>query len=220
MKFQLISFSIILMSLLSCKKTNNDSNIASKQSPPNILFIMSDDHTSQAWGLYGGVLKDHVKNNHIKRLASEGMLLNNVFCTNSICVPSRATILTGQYSHENNVFTLADSLQPQQDNIAKHIKQAGYQTALIGKWHLKAEPAGFDYYNVLSRQGHYWDPTMRTKDNFHQPVEAWQQYKGFSTDIITDLSIDWLKERDQDKPFMLMTHFKATHEPFDFPRAS
>ena len=130
---------------------------------------------------------------------------------------SRATILTGQYSHENNVFTLADSLQPQQDNIAKHIKQAGYQAALIGKWHLKAEPAGFDYYNVLSRQGHYWDPTMRTKENFHQPIEAWQQYNGFSTDIITDLSIDWLKERDQDKPFMLMTHFKATHEPFDFP---
>ena len=152
------------MSLLSCKKTNNDSNIAFKQSPPNILFIMSDDLTSQAWGLYGGVLKDHVKNNHIKRLASEGMLANNVFCTNSICVPSRATILTGQYSHENNVFTLADSLQPQQDNIAKHIKQAGYQTALIGKWHLKAEPAGFDYYNVLSRQGHYWNPSMRTKE--------------------------------------------------------
>ena len=217
MKSQLTFCFIILVSLLSCKQTNNDSNIASKQSPPNILFIMSDDHTSQAWGLYGGVLKDHVKNNHIKRLASEGMLLNNVFCTNSICVPSRATILTGQYSHENNVFTLADSLQPQQDNIAKHIKKAGYQTALIGKWHLKAEPAGFDYYNVLSRQGHYWDPTMRTKDNFHEPVESWQQYKGFSTDIITDLSIDWLKERDQDKPFMLMTHFKATHEPFDFP---
>lgn len=217
MKSQLTSCFMILASLLSCKQTNNDSNIALKQRSPNILFIMSDDHTSQAWGLYGGVLKDHVKNNHIKRLASEGVLLNNVFCTNSICVPSRATILTGQYSHENNVFTLADSLQPQQDNIAKHIKQAGYQTALIGKWHLKAEPAGFDYYNVLSRQGHYWDPTMRTKDNFHEPVESWQQYKGFSTDIITDLSIDWLKERDKDKPFMLMTHFKATHEPFDFP---
>ncbi len=216
MKSQLISYFIILVSLFSCKEIHKD-RIKSEPQQPNILFIMSDDHTSQAWGLYGGVLKNHVKNDQIKRLASEGMLLNNVFCTNSICVPSRATILTGQYSHENGVYTLADSLQPAQDNIAKHLKSSGYETALIGKWHLKAEPAGFDYYNVLSRQGHYWDPTMRTKANFHEPVESWQQYKGFSTDIITDLSLDWLKQRDANKPFMLMTHFKATHEPFDFP---
>lgn len=185
---------------------------------PNILFIMSDDHTSQAWGIYGGILKDHVQNKNISRLADEGMVLNNVYCTNSICVPSRATILTGQYSHKNGVYTLDDPFPRDSLNIAKVLQKNGYQTAIIGKWHLKTEPQGFDYYNILYDQGRYWDPILRTEKNFHKKPEEWDVHEGFSTDIVTDLSIDWLDKRDPKKPFMMMTHFKATHEPFDFPK--
>lgn len=184
---------------------------------PNILFIMSDDHTSQAWGIYGGVLKDYVQNPNISRLADEGMVLNNAFCTNSICVPSRAAILTGQYSNRNGVYTLSDALSPDSLNIARVLQNSGYQTAIIGKWHLKEEPSGFDYYNVLHDQGRYWDPILRTENNFHKNPEEWDVHKGFSTDVITDLSIKWLETIDKKKPFMLMTHFKATHEPFDYP---
>ncbi len=184
---------------------------------PNILFIMSDDHTSQAWGIYGGVLKNHVKNTNIKKIANEGVTLTNCFCTNSICVPSRASILTGQYSHKNNVFNLTNGLNPQKNNIAKIVKKVGYQTALVGKWHLKKQPSGFDYFSVLPDQGRYWDPLLKTSENWLDGHKGGKVHKGFSTDVITDLSLQWLKNRDKTKPFMLMTHFKATHEPFDYP---
>ena len=184
---------------------------------PNILFIMSDDHTSQAWGIYGGILKDHVQNVNIKRLADEGIVLNNSFCTNSICVPSRAAILTGQYSNKNGVYTLNDALHPDSLNIAKILQEKGYKTALIGKWHLKKEPSGFDYFNVLHDQGRYWDPILRTKENFNKEAKEWDVHKGFSTDVITDLSLRWLDTIDRKEPFLLMCHFKATHEPFDYP---
>ncbi len=202
----------VLLIFNSCKKELKNADIR-----PNILFIMSDDHTSQAWGIYGGVLKDYVHNPNISRLADEGMVLNNTFCTNSICVPSRATILTGQYSNKNGVYTLSDALDPERINIAKILKENGYQTAIIGKWHLKKQPSGFNYFNVLHDQGRYWDPILRTVENFDKSPENWDIHKGFSTDVITDLSIQWLDTIDRSKPFMLMTHFKATHEPFDFP---
>ncbi len=213
MKKNLFSLTWVLVALLSaCKSEDKQDSIK-----PNILFIMSDDHTSQAWGIYGGILKGHVQNTNISRLADEGVVLNNAFCTNSICVPSRASILTGQYSNLNGVYTLSDALNPDSLNIAKVLNKNGYQTAIIGKWHLKKEPSGFDYYNILHDQGRYWDPILRTSKNFHKPSEEWDVHKGFSTDVITQLSIDWLNQRDPEKPFMLMTHFKATHEPFDFP---
>lgn len=103
------------------------------QEHPNILFILSDDHTSQSWGIYGGILAPYAANDNIARLAAEGCVLDNAFCTNSISVPSRAAILTGQYSHLNGVYTLDDALRPEQDNIAKRLQQAGYRTALVGK---------------------------------------------------------------------------------------
>lgn len=184
---------------------------------PNILFIMSDDHTGQAWGVYGGVLKDYVKTPNITRLADEGCVLENCLVSNSICSPSRATILTGQYSHRNGVPALADALEPGKENIAKIMNKGGYQTAIIGKWHLKREPSGFDYYCVLPGQGVYWNPVMKTKDNWQDHHGGGKPYKGFSTDVIADMTIDWLKNRDVSKPFMMMCHFKATHEPFDYP---
>ncbi len=184
---------------------------------PNILFIMSDDHTSQAWGIYGGILKDHVQNKNISRLAEEGAVLTNAFCTNSICTPSRATILSGQYSHRNGVYTLSEAFEPDSLNIAKIMKANGYQTAIIGKWHLKKQPTGFDHFMVLPGQGRYHDPILKTVDNWEDHYKGGKEYKGFSSDVITDFTIDWLKNRDQKKPYMMMCHFKATHEPFDYP---
>ena len=183
-------------------------------SPPNILFIMSDDHTSQAWGVYDGILDSLIDNPHIKRLSKEGALLRNVFCTNSICTPSRATILTGQYSHHNGVYTLSEAMEPETDHVVKHLRRGGYATAMIGKWHLKKQPAGFDYYNVLPGQGRYNDPILKDSSNWDTGGKV---YPGFSSDVIGDLSVEWLKNRDPQRPFFLMTHFKATHEPFDFP---
>lgn len=192
---------------------------AEKQERPNILFILSDDHTSQAWGIYDGILSDYVKNDNIRRLAAEGCVLDNAFCTNSISVPSRASIMTGAYSQLNGVYTLADALQPGQDNIAKQLQNSGYQTALIGKWHLKKKPSGFDHFCVFHDQGEYYDPVMKTKENWIDDdiKKAGDTIHGFSTDIVTDMTIDWVKHREKDKPFIMFCHFKATHEPWDFP---
>lgn len=195
------------------------SAVAQSDSRPNILFILSDDHTSQSWGIYDGILAPYVKNENIKRLAEEGCRMDNVFCTNSISVPSRATILTGQYSHMNGVKTLCGALMPEQDNIAKKLHSAGYQTAIVGKWHLKKEPTGFDFYSVFHDQGDYVNPEFKTADNWIDADKgrSGKREEGFSTDLVTDKVINWIEERDEDRPFMMMCHFKATHEPWDFP---
>ncbi len=178
---------------------------------------MADDHTSQSWGIYGGVLKDYVKNENIKRLAKNGALLNNAFCTNSICVPSRASIMTGEYSNLNGVYTLSGALSPEKDNIAKALQKGGYETAIFGKWHLKKMPMGFDTFNVLPGRGIYFDPPFLNKNNWNDNEKGGAVVPGYSTDIITDMSLNWLKTRSSEKPFFLMCHFKATHEPYEFP---
>lgn len=179
---------------------------------PNILYIMGDDHTSQAWGCYGGRLAPFAKTPNIDRLAREGARLTNCFCTNSICVPSRASILTGQYSHRNGVKTLREALDPAADNVAKRLQKAGYQTALVGKWHLKKPPAGFGYWNIIKGQGRYHNPVMYEMELDRGEV----QQGGYSTDVFTDKALAWLQRRDRDKPFCLMLHFKATHEPWNY----
>jgi arylsulfatase A-like enzyme len=190
--------------------------LGQKSKRPNILFIMSDDHTSQAWGIYGGILSNYVKNDRIKWLADHGVVLENAFCTNSICVPSRASIMTGQYSHKNGVFDLADPLPSDSLNFAKLLQKGGYQTALFGKWHLHKEPTGFDQYMVLPGQGRYKNPVLISKGEWKDGEQGGKAYPGFSTDVIADKSIEWLKNRGEDKPFYLSVHFKATHEPFDY----
>jgi len=192
----------------------------SDSSRPNILFILSDDHTSQSWGIYGGILKDYVQNKNIKRLANEGAVLENAFCTNSICTPSRGAILTGQYSHVNRVYTLSEPLPDGHPNIAKEFSKNDYQTAVIGKWHLVKPPEGFDYFNVLPGQGRYWNPILKTKENWKDgyDVSGGKEYMGFSTDVIADLTIEHLQKRDVSKPFLMFCNFKATHEPFDYPK--
>ncbi len=213
MKFNLLILLTAGLTLSTCQ-SGKDRIAEEKSERPNVLFIMSDDHTSQAWGIYGGILRDLVKNDHIQRLADEGTILNNAFCTNSICVPSRGSILTGQYSHRNGIYTLSDAMHPDSTHIAKVLGANGYQTAIIGKWHLKKPPSGFDHFMVLPGQGVYHNPRLKTSEDWETNGKV---YPGFSSDVITDYSLQWLDHRDSTKPFFLMTHFKATHEPFDFP---
>lgn len=172
---------------------------------PNILYIMADDHASHAISAYGSRIN---KTPHLDRLAQGGMRMNNVFCTNSICTPSRAAILTGQYSHRNGVYTLGDQLDPARDHVAKQLQTAGYQTAMIGKWHLGTMPTGFDHWHILPGQGVYHDPVFLGRDGK-------KQHKGYCTDLIADFSLEWLRARDRSKPFFLMCHHKAPHRPWD-----
>jgi len=171
---------------------------------------MSDDHASSAVSAYGGEVAKVARTPNIDRLAEEGARLDNVFVTNSICTPSRACILTGQYSQRNGVYTLSDKLDPERNNVAKLLRRAGYQTAIIGKWHLKTKPSGFDYWNVLPGQGKYHNPVLR-----EAPDHEEKQYEGHSTDVITDLALKWLGGRETEKPFFLMCHYKATHANWD-----
>ena len=169
---------------------------------PNILFIYSDDHAAHAISAYGSQI-NHTP--QLDRLAAGGMLFRNSFVTNSICTPGRATILTGKYSHANGTFNIRDWFDGSQPTFPKQLRQAGYQTAVIGKWHLYSPPTGFDYSNVLIDQGPYYNPPMLEN---RRPVA----YTGYTTDLITDRALEWLADgRDPDKPFMLMYQHKAPH---------
>ncbi len=191
-------------------------SVASAASRPNILYIMSDDHAAHAISAYGSRLAEIAPTPNIDRLAQEGALFTNAFCTNSICSPSRACVLTGQYNHTNGAFDLGGRVRPGKQMLAIEMDKAGYHTAMIGKWHLKEEPADFHYYCVLPGQGKYHDPEFRVRGD-----KPWGkntiQFKGkHSTDAITDLTLDWLQsDWDQEKPFFLMHHYKAPHDYFE-----
>lgn len=197
------------------------------QEKPNILFIMSDDHTSQAFGIYGSRLAYLNPTPNIDKLASEGVIFDNVYCNNSICTPSRASILTGQFPQTNGVLDLHQALDKEKQYLPKELNALGYETAVIGKWHLKEAPENFSYYEVLPLQGKYFDPKLISRDGAilekisfgkHGRREVrTTKYEGHSSDIITNRSIAWLKyKRDKSKPFMLMHHFKAPHGMFEF----
>jgi arylsulfatase A-like enzyme len=168
---------------------------------PNIVFIMSDDHAAHAISAYGSRVNTTP---NIDRLAREGMRFDNVFVTNSICTPSRAAILTGQYSHRNGVpvFNRFDSSR---QTVARLLQAGGYYTGMIGKWHLGSDPAGFDRWEILPGQGAYMDPVLYT-------ASGEKTYTGrYVTDVITDLALDFLRSRPAGKPFFLMMHHKAPH---------
>lgn len=221
----LLFFSLLL---LACNTSNEAPVTAKTDRPPNIIFIMADDHTTQGFGVYGSRLARLNPTPNIDRLAKEGMLFENAFCTNSICTPSRASIMTGQYGHVNGVFDLSGFLTKENQRLPLELKELGYQTAMIGKWHLKYSPDAFDYYNVLPGQGLYFDPVLynsedigeKTNIKFNEGLEREvfaQTYKGHSSDVITDIALDWLKtKRKKDQPFFLMHHFKAPHDFFEF----
>jgi arylsulfatase A-like enzyme len=174
-----------------------------KQERPNIVFIFSDDHTYQAIGAYGNTV---AQTPNIDRIAQEGAILKNNFVTNSICGPSRATLLTGKYSHKNGykrndrtLFDIGQFLFP------RALQESGYQTAYVGKLHLNSFPEGFDYWNILPGQGHYYNPDFINQK--HDTV----RYEGYVSDLVTKFSLDWLENRDPSKPFFITIGHKATH---------
>ncbi|KAF2177747.1 arylsulfatase B [Zopfia rhizophila CBS 207.26] len=176
---------------------------------PNIVFIMADDHASKAISCYGAGI-NHTPN--IDRLAKEGMKFDHCYVTNSICTPSRAAILTGTHNHVNGVMTLDNKINKHMPNVAKHLRIGGYQTAMIGKWHMgegaEHEPSGFDHWTVLPGQGDYWDPEFIDHSGTHTNP-------GYATDIITNKCLDWVRARDKGRPFFLMCHHKAPHRPWE-----
>ena len=172
---------------------------------PNIVFIFSDDHAPHAIGAYNGWLKSVNPTPNIDALAASGMLFRNSFCTNSICGPSRAVIQTGKHSHKNGFMNNGNSFDWNQQTFPKLLQGAGYETAVIGKWHLGSTPTGFDHFKVLIGQGPYYNPPIGS-------ITDTTRIEGYTTDIITDLALDWMKERqDPKKPFMLMYQHKAPH---------
>jgi len=196
----LISGGIIPLFLLSLFMVSCQGE--EKTERPNIVFIMSDDHAYQAISAYGYGL-NHTPN--IDKIANEGVIFNRGFVTNSICAPSRAVMLTGKHSHMNGKVDNIQSFDWNQDNFAKELQRAGYETALVGKIHLNGLPQGFDYSNVLPGQGQYYNP------DFIENGEK-KQYEGYVTKITTDIALDWLKnKREKEKPFLLLYHQKAPH---------
>jgi len=172
---------------------------------PNIIFIMSDDHAAHAISAYGSRVN---RTPNLDRLARDGMLLTSVFVTNSICTPSRAAILTGQYSHLNGV-TMFNRFDSSRTTVARLLQAGGYYTGMIGKWHLGSDPVGFDRWEILPGQGAYMNPVLYT-------ATGEKTYTGqYVTDVITDLGLDFLKTRPKDKPFFLMLHNKAPHRPWE-----
>jgi arylsulfatase A-like enzyme len=174
------------------------------QQQPNFLFVFCDDLTCQAISAYGES-RHLLETPNIDRIAQQGMRFDRCLVTNSICGPSRATILTGKYSHLNGFYNNSNcTFDGSQQTFPKLLQKAGYSTALIGKWHLVSEPTGFDFWHILPGQGVYYNPPMiRNGEKV--------KHTGYTTDIITDLSIEWLKNRDQTKPFLLMSQHKAPH---------
>ncbi|KAA1261119.1 Arylsulfatase [Rubripirellula obstinata] len=205
---QLNCFLIAALALCSTAFAGDESTNSAR---PNVLFVMSDDHTSQAIGAYGSRLAALNPTPTIDRLAAEGMRFNNVVCTNSICVPSRASIITGQYPHMVGCHTLMGGVPAERQYLAHAMNDAGYQTAIIGKWHLHDRPEAFDHYQVLIGQGEYFDPRFRVRGQ-QKPMLT----QGHSSDVITDSTLKWLAERDDQKPFFLMLHYKAPHDMFDY----
>ena len=172
---------------------------------PNMIFVMTDDHAAHAISAYGSRVN---QTPNLDRLAREGALFENVFATNSICTPSRAAILTGQYSHINGV-TVFNRFDSSRMTVARLLQQGGYYTGMIGKWHLGSDPVGFDRWEILPGQGAYSNPVLYT-------ATGEKTYTGrYATDVITDLAIDFIDKRPRNKPFFLMVHHKAPHRPWE-----
>lgn len=203
-------FALLMLVFFSCQDSVENNQ------KPNIIYIMADDHTTQAFGIYGSRLANLNPTPTLDKLAGEGIIFDNAFVNNAICVPSRAAIITGQRAQTNGVLDLEGTIAPEKQYLPKEMKQLGYQTALVGKWHLHDEPSEFDYYKVLPAQGKYFNPDFRIRGEKLWPLNV-EQTEGHSSDMVTDISLDWLKnKRDPDKPFFLMHHFKAPHDDFEY----
>lgn len=205
-RFSKLASTLLLAALASA---SSSALAGAEPKRPNIIFIFADDHAYQAISAYGDS-RHLLDTPHIDRLAREGMRFDRCLVTNSICGPSRATVLTGTYSHVNGFPNNANGARfdGSQVTFPKLLQSAGYQTAMIGKWHLGSDPTGFDFWQVLHNQGIYYNPPMiRNGERIST--------QGYATDIIGDVTLDWLKHRDRSKPFLLMTQHKAPHRPWE-----
>ncbi|MBK8556741.1 MAG: sulfatase-like hydrolase/transferase [Lewinellaceae bacterium] len=187
-------FSFLLSLLLTVQ-------LLSSQTRPNIIFIMADDHAAQAVGCYGSRIN---QTPNLDRIAQNGMLFSHAYCTNSICSPVRAVNITGKMSQINGVLDNMFPFDGSQPTAPKYLQAAGYQTAMIGKWHLKSDPTGFDFWKILIDQGEYYNP--RFIENGENITT-----EGYATALITDYALDWLQQRDPNQPFFMMLHHKAPH---------
>jgi arylsulfatase A-like enzyme len=178
---------------------------AASDARPNIVFVLADDHTTQAISCYGSEL---ARTPHIDRIAAEGMRFDHAFCVESICSPSRAAIMTGKYGHITGAKGWAHYDRAKHQTFPEALQAAGYQTALFGKYHMGDNPPGFDERAILKGQGRYRDPPLVSK-------AGTKIYSGHVTDVITDLAVAWLEKREVNRPFLLCVHHKATHMPWD-----
>lgn len=190
---------LLLFALAACP---TKARAEDQSKPPNIVFIFSDDHALQAIGAYGSEVN---QTPNLDSLASQGMTFQRSYCANSICGPSRACILTGKHSHLNGFMRNGDRFDGSQVTFPKLLQAVGYQTAMIGKWHLGTHPTGFDHWEILPGQGSYYNP------DFIQMDGSRKRYQGYCTDLIGDFSLEWLDNRDPDRPFLLMSQHKAPH---------
>lgn len=195
MKMKYIGLPLTFLAAASCGESKKEQG---KQ--PNIILIMTDDHTRQAMGGYGGVIETP----NLDRIAAEGIRMDNFYVPNAISGPSRACILTGKYSHKNGFTDNSKTFDGDQQTFPKLLQKAGYQTAMIGKWHLNSDPQGFDYWSILKGQGEYYSPLFI--ENGVERIDS-----GYVTDIITDKAIAFLKNRDKKKPFAMLYYHKAPH---------
>ncbi|TBN05384.1 DUF4976 domain-containing protein [Hyunsoonleella flava] len=200
---------ILALAFQSCKKEKEAEDGMQKR--PNIIFIMADDHATQAISAYGHPVSQLAPTPNIDRLADEGAIFKNNFCTNSICGPSRAVILTGKHSHVNGFRMNGDRFDGSQQTFPKLLQKAGYKTAVFGKWHLHGLPQGFDYWNILQDQGNYYNPNFIKINETTKKVDT-TMVMGYATDIVTEDAIRYLNEvKDDEQPFMLMVQHKAPH---------
>lgn len=174
---------------------------------PNILYIMTDDHSYQTISAYGHPLSRLAPTPNIDRLAEKGMLFNRAFVENSLSTPSRACLMTGLYSHQNGQRTLEKGIDSTKTFFTELLQESGYQTAVFGKWHIQCDPKGFDSYKILEGQGEYYNPEFRTETSNGKYIKE----NGYATTLITDYALNFLEKRDKEKPFCLLVHHKAPH---------
>src|SRR5687767_4050904 len=207
-----LSVSMAALVAVACSNPTPEPNPTPVAGRPNVVFILSDDHAAHAISAYQAVLKYGIKlpaTPNLDRLASDGMLFVNSFVTNSICGPARATVLTGQYGHLNGVMTNSEPLHPTTVTFPKLLQNAGYETALFGKWHLRTRPEGFDRYEILAGQGPYYNPMLYSATDS-------VRHTGYTLDVFTTRAIRWMSERPASaKPFMMMLTFNAPHRWWD-----
>lgn len=200
------SKSIISLAALSCV-TAAYAQQQKAQQHPNIVYIMCDDHAYQCISAYGSALSKLAPTPNIDRLAERGMRFDRAFVENSLSTPSRACLMTGQYSHQNGQRQLGEGIDTTRTFFTELLQEAGYQTAVVGKWHMGCDPKGFDYYHVYNDQGQYWNPQYRGTDTNNEFVVE----EGYSTDLTTDHALSFIEHRDPSKPFCLLLHHKAPH---------